>query len=296
MTMPPPPPGEQQPGAEQPPAPAVPPPWAQAPPQWHPPHPGTGGESRNAVGVTAMVLGIIGLVLCLAVILFWLSWLPSLAALVLGIIGLSFVRSGRANNRGMALAGVITGTVGLVIALITAAVTVLLVKESHDEDRAAERKAEASASAEARQDQQEREEAAATAAARELSFGEPFLFENGLKVTVHKPKKFTPDAFANGHAKGNKAIELVITVHNTTKARIPVETGLPEVTDATGTAVELLIDGSGRQKILLGRVPPGEQAVGRYAFSVPPAAAHEIEVSFSPDAGSWDDAYWTGPA
>ncbi|MFE0424695.1 hypothetical protein [Streptomyces sp. NPDC058953] len=161
-----------------------------------------------------------------------------------------------------------------------------------DEERAADKRSAASAAA---ADEQARKDAAAEAAARRLSFGEPFVFENGLKVTVARPGPFVPDEFAMGHAKGNKAISVTVTVVNTGTERIEVETGLPDVTDADGATAELLIDGSGRQKVITGYVLPGRQAVGTYAFSLPPAAADRVEVEFNPDAGRWDDAYWSGP-
>lgn len=255
------------------------------PPVWTP-------QPSNGMGITALVLGLVGLALGLFVILFWLSWLPALLAVIFGGVGLSQVRNGRATNKAMALSGVILGIVGLLVAAGSAVLTVVVVKEAAHDARAKAKEITDDASAKAKA---AKESAAAAEKARHLSFGKPYTFENGLKVTVAKPEPFSPDDFAHGHAKGNKAVQVTVTVVNTGSKRIAVETGLPSVNDADGATAELVIDGSGRQKVITGYVLPGKEAVGKYAFSLPPDAADRIEVEFSPDAMQWKDAYWSGP-
>ncbi|MFD5394188.1 DUF4190 domain-containing protein [Streptomyces sp. NPDC127097] len=260
-----------------------PPPGATPPPRWepYPMAPLPAPQSRNGMGITALVLGIVGVVLGLLIILFWMSWLPALLAVVFGSVGLSQARRGRATNKGMALAGVILGVVGLLAAAGGAVLTVTAVKKVTDDARAKVKEVKASASASEK--------------ARHLSFGESYTFENGLKVTVAEPKPYTPDDYVLGHAKGNKAVQVIVKVRNTGTERVEVDTGLPEVSDADGASAELLIDGSGRQKVITGYVLPGKEAIGKYAFSLPPDAADRIEVEFSPDAMEWKDAYWSGP-
>ncbi|MGW1276256.1 DUF4190 domain-containing protein [Streptomyces tsukubensis] len=286
MTMPTPP-GDE---SSTPPAPQPPQPWAETPPPWSS-HPAPPRPPRNGMGVTALVLGIIGIILGLAVILFWLSWLPALLALIFGIIGVSHARKGTATNKGMALGGVIMGSAGLLLSIGGGLLTVFFVNEANDtaEDRILQ--IEASAEAE---DREAKKKEAAAAAARKLSFGEPFLFENGLKVTVHKPKPYAPDSFASGHAKGNKAIEVTVTVLNTNKVRMSLESGLPTAYDTEGADTEMIIDASDRLKFMNDFVLPGKQAVGRYAFSLPPTAATTAEVEFNPSLADLDGARWSG--
>lgn len=76
---------------------------------------GTAPASKsNGLGVTALVLGIIALLF---------SWagggLLGIVAIVLGVLGRGKAKRGEADNGGMALAGIITGVVSV---LITAAV------------------------------------------------------------------------------------------------------------------------------------------------------------------------------
>ncbi|BCK66738.1 hypothetical protein Srufu_006910 [Streptomyces libani subsp. rufus] len=260
-----------------------PPPGTTPPPRWesYPMAPLPAPQARNGMGITALVLGIVGLVLGLLIILFWMSWLPALLAVIFGSVGMSQARRGRATNKGMALAGVILGVVGLLAAAGGAVLTVTAVKKVTDDARAKVKEVKASASASEK--------------ARHLSFGESYTFENGLKVTVAEPKPYTPDDYVLGHAKGNKAVQVIVKVLNTGTERVKVDTGLPDVSDADGASAELLIDGSGRQKVITGYVLPGKEALGKYAFSLPPDAADKIEVEFSPDAMEWQDAYWSGP-
>ncbi|MEU9114965.1 DUF4190 domain-containing protein [Streptomyces sp. NPDC048483] len=279
------PPDGQKPGRE---APEDHDPWSPPPPgparaygAPHPMAPISVSQPRNGMGITALVLGIVGVVLGLLVVLFWMSWLPALLAVIFGFVGLSQARKGVATNKGMALAGVVLGGVGLLTAVGGGIFMIAVVKKAVDEVRAEVKEAKASASAAEK--------------ARHVPFGEPYTFENGLKVTVAKPRPFAPDAYAHGHAKGNKAVQVTVTVVNTGTERVEVETGLPDVSDANGASTELVIDGSGRQKVITGYVLPGKRAVGKYAFSLPHDAADRIEVEFSPDAMRWKDAYWSGP-
>lgn len=244
--------------------------------------------ARNAMGVTALVLGLVGVILSLFIILFWMSWLPSLLAVVFGSIGLSHARKGLATNRPMALTGVVLGAVGLLFAVGGGVLAVMTVKKVADDSRARIDQVKASEAAEGTRAKEEEK-------ARHLSFGETYTYGNGLMVTVARPRPFTPRDPVFGHAKGNEAVQVTVTVFNSGKERIRVETGLPHVTDANGASTKLVIDGSGRQKVIDGYVLPGKEAVGKYAFSLPPDAADTIEVEFSPDAKVWPDAYWSGP-
>lgn len=70
-----------------------------------------GQQFSNGIGIAAMVLGII------AVVLFWfigVSWILALLAVIFGGVGISKANRGEANNKGMAVAGIVCGS--LVIA------------------------------------------------------------------------------------------------------------------------------------------------------------------------------------
>ncbi|MCL2802432.1 MAG: DUF4190 domain-containing protein [Micrococcales bacterium] len=62
-------------------------------------------RSRNGLGVASLACGVAGF--------FFLPVLAALAGVITGHLGLSACRRGRANNRGMALAGTIVSYVSL---------------------------------------------------------------------------------------------------------------------------------------------------------------------------------------
>ncbi|QRP46928.1 DUF4190 domain-containing protein [Amycolatopsis sp. FDAARGOS 1241] len=70
---------------------------------------------RNGFGVTALVLGILALVLCWTV---WGGIVLGVLALVFGILGVKRANRREATNKGVAVSGIVTGSIGLVIGVI----------------------------------------------------------------------------------------------------------------------------------------------------------------------------------
>jgi hypothetical protein len=73
---------------------------------------------KNGLGTAALVLGIASIPFCGLVI-------PGVLAVIFGFVGMARAKRGEANNRGVAMAGLITGVLGL---LLSAALIVVLVK------------------------------------------------------------------------------------------------------------------------------------------------------------------------
>ncbi|TCK24414.1 DUF4190 domain-containing protein [Pseudonocardia endophytica] len=69
---------------------------------------------RNGLGLSALILGIIAILTCWLVI----GGLFGLIAIVLGVLGAGRARRGRATNRGVAITGIVTGALGLVVAIV----------------------------------------------------------------------------------------------------------------------------------------------------------------------------------
>lgn len=111
------------PGAGQPYPPPPPPGQGYAAPPGYGTPPGYGGppqsQPNNVLGLLGMIFGIVGIPLSLCCGLFGLPF--PVAAIVLGALGMRRVSEGRATNRGMALAGVICGAIGVVLAIISVA-------------------------------------------------------------------------------------------------------------------------------------------------------------------------------
>jgi uncharacterized membrane protein len=72
-------------------------------------------QPSNGMGVTSMVLGIVGVVfLC-----FWpLAILLGILAIIFGAVGLQKAKRGEATNKGMAMAGLICGICAIVLPIV----------------------------------------------------------------------------------------------------------------------------------------------------------------------------------
>lgn len=84
---------------------------------------------RNGYGTTALVLGIVGVLLC---------WVPVFGpilgalGLLLGILGLTRSNRGEATNRGSATAGVVLGAVTALVGIVVTAATFAAVSHTTD--------------------------------------------------------------------------------------------------------------------------------------------------------------------
>jgi membrane-bound ClpP family serine protease len=79
-------------------------------------YPAAGGR-RNGIGVAALVFGVVALVLVILLLFSPLGALLGLVAVLLGIIGLVRANRGEADNRGQAVAGLVTGAVALLLGI-----------------------------------------------------------------------------------------------------------------------------------------------------------------------------------
>lgn len=87
-------------------------------------------RKANGLGIAALVLGILSLPAA------FLAGVPGivlgLVAVVLGVLGLRRVRTRRADNRGMAIAGLVTGVLGLLLGILVLVFTVFVVRTTGD--------------------------------------------------------------------------------------------------------------------------------------------------------------------
>lgn len=120
-----PPPGGRPPHRDAQPHGDPPPPYGQ--PYGQQPH-GTGpqGPPRNGLGTAALVLGIVGILTS------WLfvGGLLGIVAIVLGAIGRGRAKRGQATNGGVALAGILTGVLAVLVAALVVVGAVALFSNS----------------------------------------------------------------------------------------------------------------------------------------------------------------------
>jgi hypothetical protein len=87
----------------------------------------------NGMGTTAMVLGILSV--CLFCLYGVVGIILGVLALIFGILGRKRAQRGEATNSGMALAGIILGSVGIVIGLIIVGVMAWGINRAINEER-----------------------------------------------------------------------------------------------------------------------------------------------------------------
>lgn len=72
---------------------------------------------RNGAGTAALVTGVVALVLAVLIIFFPFAAVLGIIAAVLGAVGMRRAKRGEADNRGHAVAGLVTGLLALLIAV-----------------------------------------------------------------------------------------------------------------------------------------------------------------------------------
>jgi hypothetical protein len=72
---------------------------------------------RNGMGTAALVLGVVGLVLVLLLLFSPIGAFLGLLAVLFGILGLMRANRGEADNRGQAVAGLVTGGLALLLGI-----------------------------------------------------------------------------------------------------------------------------------------------------------------------------------
>ena len=91
--------------------PPYPPPPGQGPTGSYPAAP----SRRNGMGTTALVIGVVALTLVLLLLFSPLGAFLGLLAVLFGILGLLRANRGEADNRGQAVAGLVTGGIALLL-------------------------------------------------------------------------------------------------------------------------------------------------------------------------------------
>ena len=113
-------PSTDDPPDEAPPPPPAPPPalYGPLPPAYPPPYPYAPPQQTNGFAVASLVLGII-----------WIYWVGSILALVFGYIAKRQIdgSEGRQSGRGLAIAGIVLGWVGVGVLAIIAVIIVAAV-------------------------------------------------------------------------------------------------------------------------------------------------------------------------
>lgn len=226
--------------------------------------------ARNGMGVTALVLGIIGVLSGIPMITFWLAGPLGVLALIFGLVGRGRVKKGQATNKGVAITGTVLGVIAILVSITGLILTLWVFNEAKNEI----------------------EEQTGNNVTGVLGADAPAEYNNGIEVAVSKPSVYTvdPATLVDGHTEGNKAYMVTITVKNNgddvfdpvlmnTEARVDGKE-VSEVND----------DKHGLLHHLDGSIAPGASSSVEMVFDVPPAASG-LDVTVTPDL-LLDPATW----
>ncbi|MFF2960382.1 DUF4190 domain-containing protein [Streptomyces sp. NPDC057963] len=266
-------------------------------PQPQPPYapaqaPGT-RPARNGLGISALVLGIIGAVSGLIPFMFWLAGILGVIALILGLAGRGRAKRGGATNKGMATFGAVLGLISLILTVVGAVITYKVVDDAVKDLDKAVSDTTASAKPKPGGDDSAKDGGAGKKkdTGKALEAGDSAVYDDDLTVTVGDATSYTPDAYAAGHTKGNKAYRVAVVVENAGKEKF--DAALVNVTARAGqegAEAEQVFDGKVGEGFS-GTVLPGKKVTVQFAFDAPAGAKDltvEVNPGFTYDATQWD--------
>ncbi|MWV48310.1 hypothetical protein GRS96_03345 [Rathayibacter sp. VKM Ac-2803] len=164
--------------------------------------------ARSGLAITALVLGIVSVVLAVLPLVFGLAFPVAIAGVVVGIIAL--VR--RKAPRGFSITGLVLSVLGFLIAVVVTIVAVVQLASTLDDFDSSDFSAPStSATAEPLPLDEEPAEEAPPAATDDLTvgFGETFTYTDGVTLSVSAPAEFTPTEYAAG---ADQAVNVVFTL------------------------------------------------------------------------------------
>ncbi|MFD4942059.1 DUF4190 domain-containing protein [Streptomyces sp. NPDC058239] len=248
--------------------------------------------ARNGLGIAALVLGVIGAVSGLIPFLFWLAGILGVIALILGLAGRGRAKRGEATNKGMTTFGAVLGLISLILAVVGAVITFKAVDDAVNDLNKAVSDTTASAKPKPGSDSAKDGDAEKKKdTGKALEAGDSAVYDDDLTVTVGDATSYTPDTYAAGHTKGNKAYRVAVVIENAGKEKF--DSALVSVTARAGqdgVDADQIFDGKVGEGFS-GTVLPGKKVTVQFAFDAPADAKNltvEVNPGFTYDATQWD--------
>lgn len=124
-----------------------------------------------------------------------------------------------------------------------------------------------------------------------LEAGDSAVYDDDLTVTVGDATSYTPDSFASGHTKGNRAYRIAVVVENAGKEKFDAALVNVEArAGKDGVNAEQIFDGKVGEGFS-GTVLPGKKVTVQFAFDAPADAENltvEVNPGFTYAATQWD--------
>lgn len=222
---------------------------------------------NSGLAITALILGIVAVVLAFIPVVNFLTYILGLVAVVLGVIAIFTADGTKRRGRGMGIAGAILGAVAIVIAIV---VTVVVVGTLSAIDDAVTIEVDTSGAG-----------GAAGTPEDPLPFGTSVTLENGLVLTLGQPRQVTPSesSFPDQGLEFFWAVDVTLVNDGDEElALLGTSNGFLE----SGATCESFYDSEqfGDQFMNLdGSLPPGKNRSAVLAFGCPSAGAVDLEIT-----------------
>ncbi|WP_345379739.1 hypothetical protein [Pseudonocardia yuanmonensis] len=258
-------------------------PSAQVPPQYAPVPP-PAPQPRNGLGTAGFVLGLLALLFAWIPFVGVIGWPLSVLGLILSGFGLQRVTTGRADNKGLSVAGLALSAIALLVCVLWATAFASAVSETSASSGTVSGATAPTAAA------------TAPAASQAVGFGQTYTYEDGLAVTIAAPEAYTPSTYSSpARSEIARAVVVSITVQNGTSSPFDLST-IWSGPDASfsGGAAEKIYDSTQLPSVESPTVLPGKSYTYERAFAVG-SAPGELQVEWTRDFLS-DPVIFTGQA
>ncbi|SMX64699.1 DUF4190 domain-containing protein [Brevibacterium antiquum] len=259
---------------------------------------GSGGnKSKNIWGILALVGGIAGIVLS---IFFGIGFLFGVAGVIFAFVGLSAIKKGLANNKGMTITGMILSFIAILFSIISVIVTFIFgglfltaVGEAADE---------ASSSASPIQNQSEPAQDPSQGADPSDGGEEaapPPVEEGGVEIgtdltaAVRVQPGTASDTAAGAEDSNGQIAVVTVTVENNSSSDVDLSTAQMSANDGAGKEYDDVFQGTEYKASLVfdTMVPAGSKKSFQLAYGVPSADLDKVhlKLSLGQDLGKGED-------
>jgi hypothetical protein len=258
-------------------------PWAQIPQQYAPVPP-PAPQPRNGLGTAGFVLGLLALLFAWIPFVGVIGWPLSILGLILSGFGLQRVTSGKADNKGLSVAGIALSAIALLVCILWATAFASAVSETSTSSGTVSGATAPTAAA------------SAPAASHTVGFGQTYTYKDGLAVTIAHPEAYTPSTYSSpSRSEIERAVVVSITVQNGSNAPFDLSTAWsgPDASFAGGAA-QKIYDSNQLPSFESPTVLPGKSYTYKRAFAVG-SAPGELQVEWKREIFS-DPVIFTGQA
>jgi hypothetical protein len=246
-------------------------------------------QPRNGFGITALVVGLIGI--CLGLIpLFGLgAIIAAIIAVVFGLLGFDRARRGVATNKKTSLAGTIAGLIASVLGIWGLVIVDNAVSDLGNSLTGAAPSVAAPADPAAGNDSGGQDHPTTGA------FGQTITWPDGVAVSVSKPEPYRPSSSAATVAGAARFVSMKVTVTNGSNKDVEA-TGTVLAATANGSPAEQVFDSAkGLNGSPTSTVLPGKSVTFTVAFGLPSKDPVDLQVDLRPGLGiGYQPAIFTG--